>query len=74
MELRRDQRLDCMTVRVEARADAADEASRAASARELAHRIKSLIGITAEVDALAPGSIERSLGKAKRIVDLRPKD
>jgi phenylacetate-CoA ligase len=74
IELRRDQRLDCMTVRVEARADAADEASRAASAHELAHRIKSLIGITAEVDAIAPGGIERSLGKAKRILDLRPKD
>jgi phenylacetate-CoA ligase len=61
-------------VRVEARAEAADEASRAASAHELAHRIKSLIGITAEVDAVPPGGIERSLGKAKRIVDLRPKD
>jgi len=74
IELRRDQRLDCMTVRVEARADAADEASRAASAHELAHRIKSLIGITAEVEAVPPGGIERSVGKAKRIVDLRPKD
>jgi phenylacetate-CoA ligase len=74
IELRRDQRLDCMTVRVEARAEAADEASRAASAHELAHRIKSLIGITAEVDAVPPGGIERSLGKAKRILDLRPKD
>jgi phenylacetate-CoA ligase len=74
IELRRDQRLDCMTVRVEARADASDEASRAASAHELAHRIKSLIGITAEVDAIPPGGIERSVGKAKRIVDLRPKD
>jgi phenylacetate-CoA ligase len=74
IELRRDQRLDCMTVRVEARAEAADEASRAASARELAQRIKSLIGITAEVDAVPPGGIERSVGKAKRILDLRPKD
>ena len=74
IELRRDQRLDCMTVRVEARAEAADEASRAASGHELAHRIKSLIGITAEVDAVPPGGIERSLGKAKRILDLRPKD
>jgi phenylacetate-CoA ligase len=74
IELRREGRLDGMTVRVEARADAADEASRGASAHELAHRIKALIGITADVQAVTPGSIERSLGKAKRIVDLRPKD
>jgi phenylacetate-CoA ligase len=74
IELRREQRLDRMTVRVEARAEAADEATRLASARELAHRIKSLIGISAEVDAVPPGGIERSVGKAKRIVDLRPKD
>jgi phenylacetate-CoA ligase len=74
IELRREQRLDRMTVRVEARADAADDATRAAAVRELAHKIKSLIGVTAEVEAVPPGGIERSLGKAKRIVDLRPKD
>jgi phenylacetate-CoA ligase len=74
IELRREQRLDHMTVRVEARVDAADDAARAAAARELAHRIKSLIGVTAEVEAMLPGGIERSLGTAKRIVDLRPKD
>jgi len=74
IELRRDQRLDQMTVRVEARAAAADEATRTGSAHELAHRIKSLIGITAEVETILPGGIERSIGKAKRIADLRPKD
>jgi phenylacetate-CoA ligase len=74
IELRRDHRLDHMTVRVETRADAADESARIGSAHELAHRIKSLIGITAEVEAIAPGGIERSIGKAKRIVDLRLKD
>jgi phenylacetate-CoA ligase len=74
IELSREQRLDRMTVRVEARAEAADEATRAASAGALARRIKSLIGITAEVEAIAPGGIERSLGKATRIVDRRPKD
>jgi phenylacetate-CoA ligase len=73
IELSRDGRLDTMTVRVEARAEAADEATRAAAGSELAHRIKSLIGISAAVDTVAPGGIERSMGKAKRIVDLRPK-
>ncbi len=73
IELRREDRLDTMTVRVEAR-PGADEASRAACDRDLAHHIKSLIGVTATVETVPPGAIERSLGKAKRIVDLRPTD
>ena len=35
--------------------------------------IKSMIGVTAEVRVVPPGMIERSLGKAKRVVDKRPK-
>ncbi len=61
-----------MTVKVEAR-QGADEASRAACNKDLSHLIKALIGVTAIVETTAPGAIERSLGKAKRIVDLRPK-
>ena len=61
-----------MTVKVEARAGA-DDAARAACNRDLAHQIKALIGVTAAVETTPPGAIERSLGKAKRIVDLRPK-
>jgi len=72
IELRREERLDTMTVKVEAR-PGADEASRAACDRDLAHHIKSLIGVTAAVETTPPGAIERSLGKAKRIIDLRPK-
>jgi len=73
IELRREDRLDEMKVRVEARADAADESARVGVGVELAHRIKALIGITADVEVVAPGGIERSIGKAKRIVDLRKK-
>jgi phenylacetate-CoA ligase len=73
IELRREERLDSMTVRVESRAGA-DEVVRAACDRDLAHQIKGLIGVTATVETLAPGAIERSGGKAKRIIDLRPKD
>jgi phenylacetate-CoA ligase len=73
IELRREDRLDEMKVRVEARPDAVDESARAGAAAELAHRIKQLIGVTADVEVTAPGGIERSLGKAKRIVDLRKK-
>jgi phenylacetate-CoA ligase len=73
IELRREQRLDEMTVKVESRAGV-DDAVRAACNADLAHHIKSLIGVTATVEVLAPGTIERSMGKAKRIVDLRAKE
>jgi phenylacetate-CoA ligase len=73
IELRREERLDTMTVKVEAR-PGADDASRTACNRDLAHQVKALIGVTATVETLPPGAIERSLGKAKRIVDLRVKD
>jgi phenylacetate-CoA ligase len=72
VELRREGRLDAMTVKVEARDGASDD-MRAACDRDLAHIIKALIGVTATVETMAPGGIERSVGKAKRIVDLRPK-
>ena len=72
IELRREQRLDTMTVRVEAR-PGTDEAARVACDRDLAHHIKALIGVTAAVETTAPGGVERSMGKAKRIVDLRGK-
>jgi len=39
----------------------------------LSHLIKSLIGVTADVRVVSPGGIQRSLGKAKRVVDKRPK-
>ena len=73
IELRREERLDAMTVKVESR-PGADAAVRAACDRDLAHKIKALIGVTATVETTPPGAIERSLGKAKRIFDLRPKD
>jgi len=72
IELRRQDRLDEMTVKVEAR-PGADDATRAACSRDLAHHVKALIGVTAAVETVPPGAIERSIGKAKRIVDLRGK-
>ena len=36
------------------------------------HHIKSSIGLATEVDVVEPGQIERSLGKARRTIDLRP--
>jgi phenylacetate-CoA ligase len=74
IELRRDQRLDVMRLLVEARPDSADEASRDAQAALLAGHIRQSIGLGVEVVVGAPGSIERSAGKARRISDLRPKE
>ena len=74
LEVRRPARLDELTVVVEAKTDAGDEATRAAAGRDLALHIKSRIGITSDVTVAEPGSVERSIGKAKRIFDLRLKD
>jgi phenylacetate-CoA ligase len=72
IEITRPGALDEMTVLVE-RVPAAGSADGEAAGKRLAHHIKSLIGVSADVRVMAPGSIERSLGKAKRIVDKRPK-
>jgi phenylacetate-CoA ligase len=40
----------------------------------VAHHIKSLIGISADVFIKSPGAIPRSQGKAVRVRDLRPKE
>jgi len=42
-------------------------------ARQVAHHIKSLIGVTADVRVKSPGMIPRFEGKAVRVRDLRPK-
>ena len=42
-------------------------------AHDVQHEIKARIGTTAQVEVRDPGGIERSVGKARRIVDLRPK-
>ena len=48
--------------------------ARAASARELAHQIKSVVGVSTRVEVRDPGGIARSEGKAKRVIDNRPKE
>jgi phenylacetate-CoA ligase len=39
----------------------------------LQHAIKSYIGISADVKSVPLNTIERSIGKAKRVIDKRPK-
>ena len=64
--------LDELAVMVEAK-PAAGPAERARAAASLTHRIKGLIGVSADVRVLDPGSVERSLGKARRVIDERPR-
>jgi phenylacetate-CoA ligase len=73
IELTRAGRMDEMTILVEAQPDAATDAARTASGRELSHHVKSVIGISARVDVRPPGGVARSEGKARRVLDNRPK-
>jgi len=73
LEVTRPKHLDEMAVLVERAAGAGSADADSAGAR-LAHAIKSLIGVSAEVRVVPSGGIERSIGKAKRVVDKRPKE
>jgi phenylacetate-CoA ligase len=69
----RDGHLDAIEVRCEALPTARD-LDPAAAGQWLQHRIKTLIGVSATVVVGAPDSIERTLvGKARRVIDKRPK-
>ncbi len=70
--LTREGRLDALTVRVERRA-AVDPAAAAGAGAVLATLVKDTIGVTVAVEVLDPDGIERSLGKARRILDQRPR-
>ena len=72
IEIERPKIMDEMTVMVE-RSPAAGSADGDRAGKALQNLIKSLIGVSCEVRVVAPGGIERSVGKAKRVVDKRPK-
>lgn len=70
--LTREGPLDCLTVAVEAGPGLPhDHGDVQAAADRLAHEIKAYIGTTATIDLRPAGAIERSMGKAKRVVDQR---
>ncbi|MFC2970246.1 phenylacetate--CoA ligase PaaK [Acidimangrovimonas pyrenivorans] len=73
IELTRKDRMDVMTVHVECTPDQASSEGRAASAKELAHHIKSVVGVSTRIEVRDPASVARSEGKAKRVIDNRPK-
>ncbi len=74
LELYRSGRLDAMRVHVEALPHAADDASKDAAARMLYKRIKDIVGVSTEINVADPGGVPRSEGKARRVIDNRPKE
>ncbi|MNT90184.1 Phenylacetate-coenzyme A ligase [compost metagenome] len=64
--------MDALTVRVEC-AHGSEPGLAQAARERLVNEIKSYIGVTAGIEVLPEGGIERSVGKARRIVDQRPR-
>jgi phenylacetate-CoA ligase len=70
LELTREGHLDALAVHVEHAPDAA-AARRDAAILELAHLVKAHVGVSVRVELHAPGALERSAGKARRVIDRR---
>jgi phenylacetate-CoA ligase len=73
VELTRPNRMDEMKVVAEAKLESADPGSMADEQARLAGLIKEMIGVSAAVEVVMPGTIARSVGKVQRIRDLRGK-
>jgi phenylacetate-CoA ligase len=70
--LTKDGPMDALTVAVETKPGVATDSDVArAASQALSHDIKTFIGSTAAIELRAEGGVERSVGKAKRVVDLR---
>jgi phenylacetate-CoA ligase len=73
LELTREAHLDQLAVKVEClETIAGDGALRSRLQHDLQGSIKATIGISTQVVVCDPGSIERSAGKARRVIDRRP--
>ena len=75
LEVTRPDNLDEIAVLVEPRPEFAtiSDADRRDATGALAHAIKTFVGISAEVRLVGVGGIERSIGKARRVIDKRPR-
>ena len=75
IEVWRDGHLDAIAVNVEMKPEYqyATAVEKEFAANDLQHHIKSYIGISAKVRVVEIGGIERSIGKARRVIDKRPK-
>ena len=71
--VRREHALDTLEVQVESQPGAvpAGEAAAGALAARVRRRLAEALGVSVEVGIVAPKTIERSVGKAKRVLDLR---
>ena len=74
IELTREGRMDEMTVVAEARPESWDGSGLSEHTERITAHIKNTIGISTHVRAVAPETLERSLGKARRVYDKRPKE
>lgn len=74
LELTREGRMDELTIIAEARPESWDGRGLVDHADRISTHIKNTIGISSRVQVVAPATLERSLGKAKRLYDKRPKD
>lgn len=65
--------LDTLQIQVEVRRDffSGDMGSMLAMKKRLSDKIKSVLSIGAEIKLMEPGSIERSQGKSKHVIDKR---
>ncbi|WP_327308332.1 phenylacetate--CoA ligase [Streptomyces sp. NBC_01298] len=70
LRLTRQGRLDALTVRVEARRGS-DAGQREAAAASVVRAVKEGVGVSVAVEVVDPETLERSVGKIKRMVDLR---
>lgn len=70
IDLTRPDRMDVVTIHVEAKPGCPADQARAAEG-ELRHHIKTIVGVSVEVSVCPADSLERSTGKAVRVRDLR---
>ena len=72
LEVTRTGYLDALCVKVEVKAGSdLSSSQRDTIARALVHHVKSYIGVSVEVVLMSPNEIERSVGKARRVIDKR---
>jgi phenylacetate-CoA ligase len=77
LEVRRDGNMDELDVVVERRADIPGPLAsnaRAGAEQDVERLIKGLIGVSTRVKVVEPETLQRSQGKAVRVIDKRPKD
>jgi phenylacetate-CoA ligase len=72
LEVRRDGHLDDLDVLVERRAEML-AAAKVSVEQDVERSIKGYIGVSAKVHVVEPGTVQRSQGKAVRVIDKRPK-